>query len=150
MKAIFQPSDKDQSLNQLKEIAEHYKTEVIQHDTGEGHFIFVKSKIKITEKLRNDKLYIFVWSAKEDDISFLKRYWGEPLDLVAEKMTPMDFATEVIDIPNVDKLTKAEIIEVLEINEKDYNQYLKYIKRLVKRPSAPKDVVKAISILQDK
>ena len=150
MKAIFGPIDSQKTLNQLQEIADHYNSKAIQHDTGEGYFIFVKDRIAITEKIRDNKLYIFVWGAKEEDISFLKQFWGEPRDLEAEKMSPMNFASEVVDIPNVEQLSKEEIITSLEISEKEYNQYLKQLKRVVKRPNTPPNVVKAVSILKDK
>ena len=150
MKAIFGPIDDQKTLNKLQEIAEHYNTKVIQHDTGEGYFIFVKDKITITEKVRDNKLYMFVWGAKEEDISFLGRFWGDPRDLEVEKMSPMVFAAEVVDIPNIESLSKEDIISSLEISEKDYNQYIKHLKRVVKRPNTPPKVVKAISILKDK
>ena len=150
MKAIFGPIDDQKTLNKLQEIAEFYNTKVIQHDTEEGYFIFVKDKIAITEKVRENKLYMFVWGAKEEDISFLRKFWGDPRDLEKEKMSPMVFATEVVDIPNIENLSKEEIIYSLEISEKDYNQYVKQLKRVVKKPNTPPDVVKAISILKNK
>ncbi len=147
MKAIFEPIDNQKILNQLEEIAKYYQTEVIQHDTDESHFIFVRSRIKITEEKRNNETRIFVSGANESDIVYLKQFWGKPIEIVTEKMTPMDFVKEVVNISNIENLKKEELINLLEINEKEFDQYLRYMKRIAKRANAPSNVVKVALIL---
>ena len=148
MKIIFEPDNKQEISNNFEKIAEHYNTSVLQQDTGEGKFVFVKSKIKIVEKFRDEKTLVYVWGAKEEDVNFLKQFFGEPTQKIIEKMTPIAFASEIIEIPNVDDLTKDDIIALLDVTERDLGQYARMLGRVARRPSASADIVKAVDLLK--
>ena len=62
----------------------------------------------------------------------------------------MEFAQEIVEIPNVEELDKADIIALLDITEADYSQNITYLERVARRPNTLKEVVKAIQILKDK
>ncbi|MCG3216249.1 MAG: hypothetical protein KAS63_06000 [Candidatus Heimdallarchaeota archaeon] len=148
MKVIFEPTDKQEILSQLQKIAEHYGTAVKQQDTGEGHFIFVKSRFKIAEKFKEQKHLIYAWGVDNNDINFLKQFWGEPIKTIIEKMTPLEFASELILIPNIFELTKEDVLILLGISEREIKQYFRFLKASATRPSAPLDVAKAFKILE--
>ena len=150
MKLIFVPKDKNLLFGQFEEVANHYQTRVMPHDKGEGHFVFVRSRIMITELIRNNEVQIHVSGANDDDLSFLTSVWGDPISVVKEKRSPMEFANEIVEIPNVDQLDKADIIALLDITEKDYSQNLRYLERVAKRPNSAEEVIKAVQILKDK
>ncbi|MCE7742095.1 MAG: hypothetical protein GOP50_06520 [Candidatus Heimdallarchaeota archaeon] len=148
MKLIFKPVDKQQILNQLQKIAPRYNTQVRKHDTGDGHFIFVKSRIKISEKLSDNVYSIHVWGANEEDLSFLKQVWGEPSQVLKERLTPIEFANELADFPSADNLSKSEIIQTLDMTEKEYNQFERLIQRTARRPNASIEMKRAFELLK--
>ncbi len=150
MKVIFVPKDKNLLLGQFEEAANYYQTEVKPHDKGEGHFIFVRSRIMIAELIRNNEVQIHVSGANEEDLSFLTGVWGDPISVVKEKRSPMEFAKEVAEIPNIDQFNKTDIIALLDITEADYSQYIRYLERVARRPNTAEEVVKAVQILKDK
>ena len=82
MKLIFVPKDKNILLGQFEEIANHYQTRVMPHDKGEGHFVFVRSKIMITELIRNNEVQIHVSGANDEDLNFLSGILGDPISVV--------------------------------------------------------------------
>ncbi|MCG3221408.1 MAG: hypothetical protein H7641_08505 [Candidatus Heimdallarchaeota archaeon] len=149
MKVVFEPENKEAIFDQLQEIAEKYGTTVKQQDTGKGHFIFVKSKLKIVEKVREYRHRIQVWGAKDEDVNYLKQFWGEPIKKIVQKMTPLVFAKEIVKIPNVKELTIEDITAIMEISESDYQQYCRYIKVAASNASAPEEVVKADNLLEN-
>ena len=148
MKIIFKPIDKQLILNQLQEVASKYNTEVKLHETGGGHFIFVKSRIKISEKIRDNVHAIHVWGANQDDLNFLREIWGEPFQVITERLTPLEFIAELSEIPNIEKMTIEEIIQTLDITENEYGQFERYIQRSVKRPNASPEMKKASELLK--
>ena len=148
MKVVFEPENKEDIFDHFQKIAEKYGTTVRKQDTGEGHFIFVKSKIKIVEKVREYRHRIHVWGAKEDDVNYLQQFWGEPIKKIEQKMTPLLFAKEIVKIPNVNELTTEDILAIMEINESDYQQYCRYIKVAAGNASAPIEVVKAFELIE--
>ena len=150
MKVIFVPKDKNLLLEQFEDVANHYQTKAVPHDKEEGHFVFVKSRIMITELIRNNEVQIHVSGANDEDLSFLSSVWGEPISVIKEKRSPMDFAKEIAEIPNIDRLDKQDIIVLLDITEADYGQYIRYLERVARRPNTAEEVVKAIEILKDK
>ena len=147
MKLIFEPVDKRELLSQFQQIASNYNAQVRQHDIGESHFIFVKARIKISEKVRGDIHSVHVWGAKDEDLNFLKQFWGEPAQVMRERLTPADFAHGLSDIPSSEKLTKNEIIQTLDITEGEYNQFVRFIQRMARRPNAPEEMKRASEIL---
>lgn len=148
MKVIFEPENKQEISNQLEKIAEYYQTSVLEQDIGEGKFVFVKSKIKIVEKFKDQKTLIHVWGAKDEDIVYLKQFFGEPVQKIVEKMTPLAFASEMIEIPNADKLTKEDIMSLLDVTDRDLRQYSRMLRSAARRSSASEDIVNAYKILE--
>ncbi len=147
MKVIFEPVDNQQLFSQLEQIAQRYNTQVRKHDIGEGHIIFVKSRIKITEKIRNNKHSIHVWGATEEDITFLKRFWGDPVQVLKEGLTPAQFADELADIPFAENLSKTDLLKTLDITDREYNQLERFIQRMVRRSNVSPEMKKASEIL---
>ncbi|MHA1591582.1 MAG: hypothetical protein ACTSUP_03835 [Candidatus Heimdallarchaeaceae archaeon] len=148
MKVIFEPEKKQEISNHLEKIAEHYQTSVLEQDIGEGKFVFVKSNIKIVEKFKDQKTLIYVWGAKDEDIIYLKQFFGEPVQKIIEKMTPLTFASEIIEIPNTDNLTKEDIMSLLDVTDRDLRQYSRMLRSAVRRSSASIDIVKAYELLE--
>jgi len=150
MKVIFVPKDKNIILKQFEDVANYYQTKIVPHDKGEGHFIFVRSRIMITEMIRNNELQIHVSGANDEDLNFLTSVWGDPISVIKEKRSPMDFAKEISEIPNIDQFDKIDIVTLLDITEADYSQYIGYLERVARRPNAAEEVIKAVQILKDK
>ncbi|MHA1952696.1 MAG: hypothetical protein ACXAAM_04775 [Candidatus Heimdallarchaeaceae archaeon] len=148
MKVVFEPENKEAIFDQFQIIAEKYGTTVKQQDTGQGNFIFVKSRLKIVEKVREYRHRIQVWGAKDEDVNYLKQFWGEPIKKIVQKMTPLVFAKEIVKIPNINELTVDDITAIMEISESDYQQYRRYIEVAASNASAPADVVKAYNLLE--
>ena len=148
MKVIFEPVDKQQILNQFQKIAPRYNAQVRQHDTGDGHIIFVKSRIKISEKVRNNVYSIHVWGANAEDLNFLKQFWGEPSQVIKDKLTPIEFANEIADIPAAETLSKKELIKTLNISEGEYDQFVRFIQRTARRPNSSQEMKKASELLK--
>jgi len=148
MKIIFEPVDKQKLLQQFQQIASRYNTQVRQHDVGEGHFIFVKSRIKISEKERNNIYAVHVWGAEDEDLDFLKQFWGEPSQVLKERLTPADFAEGLDDIPLNENVTQQEVIETMGITKGEYDQFVRFIQRMGRRPNAPDSMKKALEILK--
>ena len=148
MKIIFEPVDKQQILSQLQKIATKYSAQVRQHDTGDGHFIFVKSRIKISEKVRNNIYSIHVWGAKEEDLAFLKQVWGEPSQVLKDRLTPIEFANGLADLPSTESLSRNEIIQTLDITENEYDQFVRFIQRTARRPNATNEMKRASELLK--
>jgi hypothetical protein len=149
MKVVFEPEKKEEIYDQFQIIAEKYGTTVRKQDTGEGHFIFVKSRLKIVEKVREYRHRIQVWGAKDEDVNYLQQFWGEPIKKIVQKMTPLVFAKEIVKIPNVKELTIEDITVLMEISEDDYQQYSRYIRVAAGNPSAPVEVIKAFEVIEN-
>ena len=148
MKIIYEIKNENEFLNQLHKIALEYSTQVLEFDDGSGHFIFVKSKIKISEKTKDNRKFAYVWGATEKDISYLNSVWGQPFQKIELKMTPIEFASELMEIPKVESLTKEEIVQIMEISDKDFNQYKRFIKMALRKSDINEDVKKASAILE--
>ena len=148
MKVIFEPEKEQEISNQLEKIAKHYQTSVATQDIGEGKFVFVKSKIKIVEKFREQKTLIYVWGAKDEDVIYLKQFFGEPVQKIVEKMTPPAFASEITEIPNADSLSKEDVMSLLDVTDRDLRQYSRMLRSAAKRASASVDIVKAYELLE--
>jgi len=148
MKVVFKLTDITALDNQLEQIANHYNSSVKLQDTGQGKFIFVRSRIKIVEKSKNNEKYIHVWGAKQEDINYLSQHWGEPIKVLKMKMSPLEFASEIAELPNANDLTKEDIMTLLEVTERDLGKYSRFIKMASRRPSASDDVKKANNILE--
>ncbi|MHA1396748.1 MAG: hypothetical protein ACTSSG_01950 [Candidatus Heimdallarchaeaceae archaeon] len=149
MKVIFQPEDIERIYDDLKKIAAKYGTIVQQQEEGENHFLFIQSRIKIAEKGKNKEKLIHVWGAKEEDIIYLQQFWGEPLKKITQKPTPQDFAKELSRIPDVQKLSKKELLTLMEISERDLEQYYRFLKRFSTKPNSSDQIKRAATILEN-
>lgn len=148
MKVIYEIKNTSEFLNQLNLIAQKYGAHVSKQDEGPGHFIFIKSRLKIAGKLRDNKQFAYVWGATEEDLSFLNSFWGEPNQVIELKMTPLEFASELIEIPQAEALTVEEIIQIMKITERDFKQYTRYIKMASRKSDISEDVKRANTILE--
>lgn len=148
MKVIYEIINTSEFLNQLKMIAQKYGAHVSKQDEGSGHFIFIKSRLKIAEKLRDNKQYAYVWGATDEDLSFLESFWGKPHQVIELKMTPLEFAAELIEIPQAEKLTVEEILKIMDITDRDFKQYSRYIKMASRKSDISEDVKRANTILE--
>ena len=148
MKIIYEIKNASEFLNQLEVIAQKYGTRVLEHDEGPGHFIFVKSEIKISEKIRDNKKFVYVWGATNEDLTYLNSFWGEPQEIVDQKMSPLEFATELLELPQNQQITKEEVIQTFGISERDLNQYTRFIKMASRKPDIAEEVKKANMILE--
>ena len=148
MKIIYEIKDVNSFLSQLTQIAQKYNTVVKEYDEEPGYFIFIKNKIKIYEVSKDNKKLTYVWGATDEDVSFLTSFWGPPIKKIELKMTPLQFASELVEIPQVDRITKEEIIEILEISDRDFIQYSRYIKMASRKKDIPKEVQNANKILE--
>ena len=148
MKIIYEIKNASEFLNQLEVIAQKYGTRVLEHDEGPGHFIFVKSEIKISEKIRDNKKFVYVWGATNEDLTYLNSFWGEPQEIVDQKMSPLEFATELLELPQNQQITKEEIIQTFGISERDLGQYTRFIKMASRKPDIAEEVKKANMILE--
>ena len=150
MKLIFKIDDRQKFLTQLQNIADHYNTVVRKHDTAESYFVFVRSKVMATEVESNGIFYVHVSISAEEDLAFFKQVLGEPISIKEKKMTVMDFASEIVSIPNIEELSRKDILENLEITEKEYDGFMRYIQRLARRPNASPEVKKTEQLLKGK
>ena len=148
MKAIFLPENQNKIEEVLKQLAQKYKAELKKDDDGDGGFILADPKLKIVQKSRDNKNFIYIWGATQEDISYFEELWGKPLRTTEEKLTPLEFATELVSLPNKEDLTKEEIKEVMELNERDYNQYKRVLRFASKKPAVDKEIVTAYAILK--
>ncbi len=148
MKIIYEIKNTSEFPHQFGTIAQKYGTEVLEHDEGPGLFIFVKSKIKISEKIRDNKKYVYVWGATTDDLVYLNSFWGEPYQVIELKMSPLDFASELIELPQIHQITKEDIIQTFGISERDFNQYSRFIKMASRKSDIQEEVKLANTILE--
>ncbi len=148
MKIIYEIKNASDFLNQLEVIAQKYGTRVLEHDEGPGHFIFVKSEIKISEKIKDNKKFVYVWGATNEDLTYLNSFWGEPQEIVDQKMSPLEFAIELLELPQNQQITKEEIIQTFGISERDLGQYTRFIKMASRKPDIAEEVKKANMILE--
>ncbi len=148
MKVIYEIKNTSEFLNQLNLIAQKYGAQVSKQDEGPGHFIFIKSRLKIAEKRKDNKQYAYVWGATDEDLSFLESFWGEPDQVIVLKMTPLEFASELIEIPQAETLTVEEILQIMNITDRDFKQYSRYIKMASRKSDISEDVKRANTILK--
>lgn len=147
MKAVFFISTENYSPDQLDKIAEKYGA-TVHIDEEIGRFILVKPKLQIKEQKEEDKYSFNVWGASQEDINFLKSILGEPARTAEQRLSPLEFAQELIAIPGIIEKSKDEIMEIMEINDRQFIQYQRLIKNQLRRPNAAEIFVKASEILQ--
>ena len=148
MKAVFLISKDNYSSDQLEKIAEKYGTTVHLDDDDISRFILVKPKLQIKERQEEGQYSFKVWGATQEDIDFLKGIWGEPTRTEAQRLTPIEFAQELISIPGIKNKSKEEIMDIMELDDRKYLQYQRLIKNQLRRPNPAEVFVKAAEILK--
>lgn len=149
MKIVFRFSIEKDIMSTMSEIASHYGSEVKKEDVGEGHFILVPPKLQITQRKEGDNYLVKVWGASESDLDFLKEIFGDPIETIREKPSPLEFANEIVELASTNKdITKEQIITTFDITERDYKQYVQALRLLSKR-SSNNQILKALAILQN-
>jgi len=147
MKATFFISPDSYSPDQLKKIADKYGVTVQLEEDGVSRFILVRPKLQIKERKEEDKYSFNVWGATPDDIKFFKGIWGEPARTEAQRLSPVEFAQELISIPGILNKSKEEIMDLMELDDRKYNQYQRLIQNQLRRPNPVEVFVKAAKIL---
>lgn len=148
MKATFFVNSNIDILQQLEEIATKYNASVKLADDGESHYILIKPKFQIKKNLEGDQFKISVWGGSEEDISYLTSLWGTPQTTAIERLPPVEFAVELVTIPEIDIKSKEEIMDIMEVDEKGLMQYTRLFKALSRRPDASSDIRKSLEILE--
>ncbi|MHA1684923.1 MAG: hypothetical protein ACTSYD_00795 [Candidatus Heimdallarchaeaceae archaeon] len=149
MKIVFRFSVAKDIMSAMSEIASHYGSEVKKEDVGEGHFILVPPKLQITQRKEGDNYLVKVWGASDTDLDFLKEIFGDPIETIREKLSPLEFAKELLELASVNRsITRKQIINTFDITERDYKQYMQALRLLSKRSSNNEELLKALHILQ--
>ncbi|NHJ04337.1 MAG: hypothetical protein EAX90_05910 [Candidatus Heimdallarchaeota archaeon] len=133
--------------SQLEEIAQKYATEVKLLDDGKSKMINPPIKLRILQRFDENNITIKVRGATEEDISFLGNFWGSPKSITEESRSALEFANEVLKIPDVTAKSKEEIIELMDIDEADFDNYMKQMERGASRGRGPEAILKAYEIL---
>ena len=147
MKATFILSENDYVKEKLDEIAQKYGTSVHLDDDGIGRFILAPPKFQIKERPEQGNYTINVWGAKEEDIMYLKSILGEPTRTEKQRLSPIEFVQELIGIPNINNLTKEEIMEIMELDDRKFIQYQRLIANQLRRPDPQNEFTKASEIM---
>ena len=147
MKATFILSENNYAKEKLDVIAQKYGTSVHLDDDGIGRFILAPPKFQIKERPEQGNYIIKVWGATEKDITYLKTIWGEPTSTEKQRLSPIEFAEELIGIPNVNNLNKQQIMDIMELDERQFIQYQRLIANQLRRPNPQKEFAKASEIM---
>jgi len=147
MKATFIFTKEDYEKESLDEIAAKYATKVILDDDGISRFLIVLPKFQIKERLIDEKYHLYIWGAKKQDIEYLKTKWGNPARTEAQRLSPKEFAHELMGIRGVENMTKEQIMDVMELNDRQFTQYQRILKNVLRRPDQPEILVKAAQIM---
>lgn len=149
MKATYILPISENIVKILEKIAENYKTDVKKEDMNDGYFILAEPKLQIASAVETSNYIIHVWGASEEDINYLTTMFGNPIRTSSEKLSTLEFAQELLILPNIESLSKDEIIDFMQLSEQDYDQYKKLLRLSVMRQS-PHDAVERISKILEK
>lgn len=149
MKATFILNENDYVKERLDEIAQKYGTIVKFDDDGIGRFLIAPPKFQIKERSEEGKYIIKVWGATEKDVQYLKSIWGEPTRTEKQRLTPIEFAQELVGIPNIQTLSKDKIKDIMELDDRQFIQYQRLIANQMKRPN-PQPIFKEASEIMNK
>ncbi len=147
MKATFILSENDYVKEKLDEIAQKYGTTVKFVDDGVGRFLIAQPKFQIKERLEEGNYNIKVWGATEEDIQYLKTIWGEPARTEKQRLSPLEFAQELVGIPNIDTLTKEQIMGIMELEDRQFIQYQRLLANQLRRSDPLPVFTKASEIM---
>ncbi len=150
MKATFILPLTENIVKILEKIAENYKTDVKKEDMKDGYFILAKPKLQIASAVETSNYIIHVWGASEEDINYLTTMFDNPIRTSSEKLSTLEFAQELLILPNIDSLSKDEIIDFMQLSEQDYDQYKKLLRLSVMRQSPHHAVEQVHKILEKK
>ncbi|NHK30002.1 MAG: hypothetical protein FK730_01535 [Asgard group archaeon] len=147
MKAQYDlPKDIDME-SMLEKLAEYFGTSVKTLEDDITKIILVPSRIRILQRIEENKIVIKVKGASDEDIKFITGIIGEPIKIGQEKLSLNDFVNEVMSIPDVEDKNKHEIIDILDIEEDEFVQYFKQMERFGKRGRGPQTILDAYKIL---
>lgn len=148
MKIIFSVKDKDTIETIFSNMADHFKTDVYADDYGCSYIISKPDKLQIAQKEVKGEDQVYVWGANEKQLVYFKSVLGAPLKIIEEKLSPVDFAKELANIPDIENRTKAEIMQLMDINEADLKRYKKLIGYACRKPNAEKELLLTKEILE--
>ncbi|MBN1330427.1 MAG: hypothetical protein JXA54_13215 [Candidatus Heimdallarchaeota archaeon] len=148
MKAEFFISKEIDIMAKLDEVALKYDATVNIDEDYVSHFILVKPKLQIKQRATEDNYSIHVWGATEENLNYLKTIFGEPSQVTEERLTPLEFATELVAIPEVIEKTKEEIMILMDVDEKQYNQYKRLLGVIARKDDTPAVIKSALEILK--
>ncbi len=132
----------------FSDVADHFKTDVHQDD-AELLYVRVKSeKLFIAQQNTNGETQVHVWGAKDQHLQYFKGILGEPLAIVEEKPSPLQFAQDLASIPDVQELTKEEIIQYMDITEQDITKYKKHVGFACRKSNPEKELLLAKEVLE--
>ena len=149
MKAIFVISKEIDIMEQLESIANKYNSVVHLDDDEISHYILIKPRLKVMQRVEPEHYTLEIFGAKEEDINYFKHLWGEPQTILEEKLTPQEFAFELINIPAINEKSKEEILTHLNIDERTFMQYSRFLERFKGRSDASNEIQKAIEIVKN-
>ncbi|RLI70158.1 hypothetical protein DRO91_02030 [Candidatus Heimdallarchaeota archaeon] len=127
MKLIFKTTKDFPIMSKLEEIAQKYQTTVHLDDDDISHFILIPPKLQLKQNEDEKHYTITVWGATNDDLAYFTTIFGEPIQTIKELPSPLEFAKELIQLPNVREKTLEEIMAIFELDERRLNQYKKII-----------------------
>ena len=78
---------------------------------------------------------------------YLKSILGEPTRTEKQRLSPIEFVQELIGIPNINNLTKEEIMEIMELDDRKFIQYQRLIANQLRRPDPQNEFTKASEIM---
>ncbi len=148
MKALFLIDKEIDIMTKLEEIALKYDTDVKIDEDNISHFILIKPKLQIKQRVIENSYSIHVWGATEEDLEYLKTIFGEPKETTVERLTPLEFATELIAIPGINEKTMEEIMDIMEVDERQYNQYKRLLGIVARRDNVSEVIKTAFEILE--
>ena len=148
MKALFLASKNTDIKGKLAEVAQKYGSIVKLDDDNISHFILIKPKLQIKQRETEENFTINVWGATEEDISYLKTIFGEPTRTEKQRLSPLEFAHEIIGLANIDSITKEEFIAIMELDDRKLIQYSRLLQNQLRRPNPLEVIVKASKILE--
>lgn len=140
--------NKDTIESTFSNMADHFKTDVHADDYGYSYIISKPNKLQIAQKEVKGEYQVYVWGANEEQLGYFKSVLGDPLKIVEEKLSPVDFAKELANIPDVANRTKNEIMQLMDINEADLKRYKKLIGYACRKTNAEEELLLAKEILE--
>jgi len=147
MKLLFKVNKETPIMDKLEQIAQKYQTTVKLDEDDIGHFILITPKLQVKQNEDEKHFTITIWGAQEEDLNYFKSLFGEPLQVLTELPSPMEFAKELMALPDVQNKTLEDIIAIFEIDERRLNQYKRILTIQAKRKPENKVLQQASQLL---